>query len=204
MSDTETEDIDQGRVMMALGHAIMQWAAVELHLVLLFRSLVGAPHEVGDLLWGRVRSFEAKLQMLNDLAEVNLPNAGSKRDWTLLREYISVLYRKRNQLAHSTATFQDDGSLALEPFLNLSQPSSVKLRKPEVDAYAAEFMELAGAITEFHLQVQAALRHQESRELESDLIQYLRTKADQKREAQRHRSLAWRQYLDRNPDLKIE
>jgi hypothetical protein len=205
MPDTNDEVAANRELMFSLGHAIMQWAAVELNLSALFFGLLGPPYEAGELLWNRVRSFEAKLQMLHDLATIKFTDPEHRRNWALLREHTARLYGKRNQLAHSTlVVLPDDGKIALAPFATVSKLTAAPLRQPDIEDYTSEFIDIGAAINQFMHAALGASLHPISQELESDLLDHLREEDDRKREAQQHRSLAWRQYLERNPDLDLE
>jgi hypothetical protein len=200
MSDTDP-DIESGNLMLALGHAILQWASVEFHLSLLFRTIFANDPDTADLFWHRVRSFEAKMLLMHDLALARLSEE-RRRDWNLLRSRTMALYGKRNRLAHSTK-ITHKGRAALEPFFILSKPTTAVLFKSDVDGYADEFMELSAAVLNFNFGEMASQRQRQP-EPESDLLRRLRSEDDQKREVLRHRDLAWRQYLERNPDLNLQ
>jgi hypothetical protein len=141
MSDTN-DDYDQALLFASIGHCIMQWAFVELQLILLFHKIYGSDREAADLFWGRIRSFDAKMLILNDLAKHRLENDDQKRDWILLHGHTMTLYSKRNQVAHSTLVHGSDGSDALEPFAVPTRPAPFTLSGAAVDAYAEEFQEL--------------------------------------------------------------
>ena len=76
MSNPDTS-ATTGLLIASIGHCIMQWAAVELQVALLFHAFFGPDREAADRLFSRVRSFEAKLQIVHDLASLRLKNPGA-------------------------------------------------------------------------------------------------------------------------------
>lgn len=187
---TSTDDQNNGGILMlAMGHCLLQWATVETHLALLFHTLFGPDRETASLFWGRIRSFEAKLQILNDLVSLRLNNT-QKRLWQSLFEHTMALYRKRNQVAHSTLVSGSNGAPALEPFSTPFSENARTLSKSDLDVFAKEFSELTSAILYFNLNETLASRQTECPEREPCLIDHLRKQGDRKREEQQHRALA--------------
>ena len=191
-----------GLLMLSIGHCITQWSYVELQLAFIFHALFGPDRATADMMWSRIRSFEAKLQILTDLAQLKLTSESERRDWNLLREATASGYKKRNEVAHATY-ISYHGKPVLEPFSVIFATASKMLSKDNVDDYAMSFQDLSKALNQYLEATRPAALRPARPEPASDLLDRLRTADDQKREAQRHRGLAWRQYLDRNPDLKL-
>lgn len=187
--------------MLGIGHCIMQWAYVEAHLGFLFHALHGGPPEIADRIWSRIRSFEAKLQVLHDVSGATQLHADIRRDWTLLRQHTLTLYRDRNRVAHSTPITLKDGTRALEPFSQIYSDPTDTIGRDDMKRMAAAFHELSVALFTLVGLVRTVGPHPRCLEPANDLVRRLRTKDDLKREEQRHRALAWRQYLQRNPNL---
>ena len=80
-----TPEIDEQRerLMQAVGSCIMAWANVELRLATTFERMFGFDIVTSTArIWARVRSFEGKLQILNDVMSERLEkNEIGLRDW---------------------------------------------------------------------------------------------------------------------------
>ena len=197
-----------GLLMVNIGHCIMQWSFVEHYLCLLFIRLHDGDREVADLIWGRIRSFEAKLQLLHEVSQRAALEPEMKRDWNLLREETLRLYRKRNQVAHSTPVQGSSEPMALEPFLSIYTDNKT-IDIDDMRLFARQFTELAEALCYlmkplFKAAEETGTPHPQSAAQVPGLVHRLRSEDDRRREAQRHRAIAWRQYLERNPDLKLD
>ena len=188
----------------SIGAAIMAWAHVEVQLNLLFIDLCGRGNDAAFSMWDRIRSFEAKLQSMNDIARRELLLDQQKSDWKMLYEHILSAYRNRNKVAHSTMLLSADGIFAIEPFFTMTSASNQRLGCAEIDALRVQFSDLDSCLVWLRLSHDAdRTQRPQSSEPEPDLILRLRTEDAQKREAQQHRAQALRQYRDQNPSLKI-
>lgn len=173
-----------------------------------FHALHGGNYESADVMWTAVRSFELKLQILNNLVPASDLSDTEKARWRVVSEYIPSQYRLRNQVVHSTPIDMIDGPSKRQcvlPFMSLFGKSTKALDAATIEEYALSFAHLRDAICSVNpgLKKSGKRRHK-SQEPEHDLIRRLQKEDDRKREAQRHRALAWRQYLERNPNLKLD
>lgn len=190
-----------GPLYDALGRCILSWAQVEFELNLAVVALSSGSTFISRT-WNRIKSFEAKVQVASDIAGASLTSDQEKRDWRLIQETVLKLYRLRNKAAHSTLT-TTGGVSSVRPFLTLDNLAAESLSPADLIKFMEQFNELRDCIRWFHFRLRnQQIGHQQWPELEPDLMRRLRTEDDRKREAQRHRALAVRQYLDRNPDLK--
>lgn len=184
-----------------IGECIIAWATVENNLAILFRGLSPNGH-MADLTWARIRSFDAKLDLLNDIAQSVLSDT-LRADWTLLKAHTLSCYRKRNEVAHSSIIYPGNDVVLIEPFFSFAGPSR-RLGVTDLENYHEEFNRLMAATSIFLRDTGVASPPPLPPELAGGLLQHLREVDAQKREGQRHRAQAWRQYLDRNPDLKLK
>jgi len=183
----------------AVGRCLLKWANIEFHLSTIFRHTVGTDVITADLLWSRIRSFDAKLQMLNDILTYKLPNDEAKADWRRLKEYVTTLYKSRNRIAHSTLALKQGAHPRLIPFFVVSNASEHGIGADEVAVITIEFIEAVPALIWLH-DLSLGKLHQQSSEQTPDLIQRLRNVDDQKRSEQRLRDKALRQYRDQKTD----
>ena len=200
MADIDFDD-QNGRLMLGIGHCIMQWSFVELYLGLIFHSY-DDDHETTDHIWNRMRSFEAKSLVVNDVVSAKCQDPNLVRDWRLLREKMMSLYRKRNQVAHATA-ITVKGEPRLEPFALPFAETKLVLSADDLSELGFEFMELAKELLKLNGLLRGKKPRPQSPEQEPGLLGRLRKRDDQMREAQRHRELALRQYRERNPDVNF-
>lgn len=191
---------DATPIYKVTGKTIASWAGVELQVSSLFNALM--KHPLAPVIWDRIRSFEAKMQMLNDVANRTIKNDEIRRDWRLLYAEVIALSAKRNRVAH--ATMVHNGHVAaMQPFYSLENQNREPLQGADIDAFCKQFIETFMALSWLTKIVEAlASPHQEFAEPTPDLVHRLRREDDRKREGQQHRAQAWREYLDRNPDLK--
>ncbi|MEQ1955201.1 hypothetical protein [Mesorhizobium sp. CN2-181] len=146
MAQSPSEPIEEmfQNLRTAVGECILEWAVVEFHLALMFHTLIGGNPPVSHGVFGAIRSFEARLQMLH-MAVVNsyTDEADTIRtDWKLLYNYCTSMSQLRNQVAHATALNVDGKEVVLEPFFNLTKERE-KISTAEIKDRSVRFRELA-------------------------------------------------------------
>lgn len=191
---------DAAQIMFArIGECIIAWATIENNLAILFRGL--APNgRMADLTWARIRSFDAKLDLLNDVAQEILLDT-LRADWNLLKAQTLICYKKRNEIAHSSIIYPGDNVVLIEPFFSFAGPKR-RLSVADLERYHLDFNRLMAATSIFLRDTGVASPPPLPQELTGGLLQGLREADAQKREEQRHRALAWRQYFEAHPELK--
>jgi hypothetical protein len=180
----------------------MNWALVEMELNMFFHALHGGEYEAADMMWSTVRSFDLKLQMMNKLVVISDLPKKIKERWRLLFEHIPSQYRSRNMVAHSTP-IDMSGKMCVLPFMSLFGRNTKAIDAAQIEEFGMDFLHLREALVTINPGItKSGRRRPRLKAQEHDLIIHLRNKDDQKREAQRHRALAWRQYLETHPELK--
>ena len=204
-------ELQRADLMRSIGTCLMAWADAEFRIGIMFDASCGVKAEIAARIWGRIRSFEAKLLVLKDVLASRWANEPStQRDWTLLHAHILALYGQRNRVAHATVVINTSDTptndrITIKPFLSLGDPNFLEghLGNKELASYTHGFNALTDSLTWFLLNHAVdPSRRPQSPAPAPDLILQLRTEDDRKREEQRLRALALRQYLERNPPAK--
>ncbi|MGD9730483.1 MAG: hypothetical protein AB7V39_29490 [Nitrospiraceae bacterium] len=141
---------------------------------------------------------------MNAIAKTAFKDDPHKTDWRLVHDEVLAANKLRNKIAHSSMLTSHDGRMYVLPFFSLSRIDEDKLFSADIDTITNRIDEIRRCVQWIEFRHRnSETQRQEWREQEPDLIRRLRARDVQSREAQRHRALAWRQYLDRNPDLKL-
>jgi hypothetical protein len=212
---TSDPDSDPTRaVYNGVGECIMAWAQAENQLMDIWRIASGRDSSFALTVWDRLKSFDAKLQILNSVMQKH-PDTQIKSDWTLLNAEVSSCYKKRNRVAHSTmvakveriADEEEVVAWGVAPFFSQLNGPTTALSADDLKKQTAHIIFVSGALEWLKKLVELDLPSLQRRRSEApahDLLLQLRMKDARMREAQRHRALAWRQYLQRNPNLKLD
>ena len=179
------------RAYAAVGKSILAWAQVEHEMALLWRELCGSRDQIADAVWDRVKSFDVKSKLVNDLATRKLlPRMLG--DWKLIHPYVERMYS------------EDNTAVRIVPFFSLQKETHHLFTACNTDAIAEQQLRLRETLQWFSRGIRASETQRQLWQAQApDLVLHLRAADAPKREAQRHRALAWRQYLDRNPNLKL-
>lgn len=192
----------QSKLFESVGRAILAWARVEAQLGVLFLDFCGEGHARASQLWDRMRSFDGKMQSIGDIAKAVITDTTEMRDWAILQAQTKKLYDLRNKIAHSTM-LQAKEDPYISPFFSVTNMTNERLFSSDIDAITNNFAEIKDALQWFTFaRANKRTQHPQIPTQEPDLMRRLRIESDRKREAQRHRDLAVRQYIDQNPDLK--
>ena len=102
MSDTEMETnlSPSEKDYALLGKVLTEWGKVEFWLSVIFRSLVGIPHNDSLAIFSNICSYRIVTQMLSDLAEEKMNPTDKKKFKNLLGKF-NKLARHRNGIVHA-------------------------------------------------------------------------------------------------------
>ena len=136
----------------AVGRCVLAWSSVEFALSVLFCSVLQTDGAVAHATFAAIRSFNARLKMLNDAfaARYTKLDEPPRSDWKLLYNSCNSLNALRNQVAHSfmVVALDEDTEApehVLMPYFVLTA-TNFKINLKDVSARTAQFYELRGAI----------------------------------------------------------
>jgi hypothetical protein len=142
----------------ALGEALEEWARVEAHLCCVFMVCLRAPHQRSAAAFYAVDSFRSKLQMVDAVVGLAVPDPAKIAEWKDLHRKIDRKSIARNELAHHEVL--EDGKakpgnrLTLRPaILNPHAPSvfeNVGLHLNELRMRQTVFRQLADKVRHFY------------------------------------------------------
>jgi hypothetical protein len=177
-------------LMAAVGVAVGTWAGVELYLARLFRTHVGTDREVADTIWGTIVSFDARVSLLQGILAHSLKEKPVWEDIELLLNQTRRLYKRRNEIAHSTPYTAVGGKLVLEPFLIISVERPVidfdSIQKT-IERFGSLKDALAWLLVATHESKGAPKRPKASSPPLPDLVLELRAEESQRRKEQQER-----------------
>jgi hypothetical protein len=139
----------QYALLAEVGRAITNFSQIESALADVFCALAGLDKFRSEVIMASIVSFEARIQVCNNLVSLHPLEGGLAPIWPKLFKKLSKALAKRNQLAHSTPVFVNDG-VALAPYLSagnlwLGRPSA-NLTVEEIVQRGNSFIELMAAL----------------------------------------------------------
>lgn len=155
MSDSDAIAQETIDLTHAVGECVLAWSKVEFQLSLLFALVLNTSIAVSHATFAAVRSFEARLKMMNDAlcARFVIPEEPPRPDWKLIHNECSRLNALRNQVAHSHLL---RGPI-LEPYFVLTA-SKPRLKVEDVRSRTREFLEFEPCVMWLHNDIIPRLR----------------------------------------------
>jgi len=159
-STTPRPDPLRDPIYLAVGRCLEKWSWVEENLALVLEGLVR--HQKHGLLgtgFAAVRSFESKLNMVDEIAQRTL---GKRRfaGWKSLYGKLDKKYRKRNQIAHFSIVLHGRTApldARLHPYWGISKGKSALKNKgltaADLEGRAESFTRLSSELLQFHNQL---------------------------------------------------
>jgi len=154
-------------IHQAIGNALDAWSRVEHSLESLFVALTSADVWDAHLIMASIVSFDARLKICNTLMGRHRKNFKTVERWDALYNKLDRKYRKRSELAHGSVVQLNDKTVWI-PYYSTGQSMREMVLKPpeevglpphlstkEIEERALGFRKLAGALSDFNLDLRA-------------------------------------------------
>lgn len=136
-------------VLQAVGSALSNWSAVEIHLEGLFNTLSDMPNkDRATALFASILAFPTRMAVLDRLMSLEGVDELEAEMWLKYSARLSKFYNKRHELAHFSMNFDEKGNPVISPFLTQEKAVFDKIRHlslNQIQERAEKFKELAMA-----------------------------------------------------------
>jgi hypothetical protein len=141
---TPTANPTENDVTFAVGKCLLRWAVVEFQILFFLRNHCGLEPRESNAIWTEIKSFDAKVTLIQKLFALRAASAEIHSDAILLLNEARTRYKNRNEIAHGTLMMKNGTTPVIEPFFNMDVPKS-ELSLPDVEDRTAKFDALSSA-----------------------------------------------------------